>query len=514
MLSLRGSFLKSLIRIAPASINYTRTISHRAVAKMIILPKVLMNGFPVMPRITHGDCDMKDSKFVWFRQINSNGCKKDTNFIELAESFIYTPTEEDIGHCLRLVYYPSDGKKKGRKYMMDTKQPVQLSPSYFPFEERHKHTQKFLESNRDVRFISYNILADLYANSDYSRNVLFNYCPTHALSFDYRSHLIMKELIGYHANIICLQEVDRKFFDNTLGPYLKLKNNYQGVFHRKGGHVSEGLATFYLDESFELVEDHKTLLRHLIRHPKIFATGGDSEVEGDLRALEKHPILSNHESLICKKLLSKFDNIREAISSNAALESRFCERTTILQTCLLKSKKDPNCYVLVANTHLYSMPDADHIRLLQGSTSVKYLEFLIEEFYLQYAQDSTSGANLYLIFCGDMNSTPDCGLFQLVTKGRVGPELVDWKSNEEEAVQGLAVDTRLRLSPAYENIEYTNYTPNFHGLLDYIYYEREKVKVNQVVPLPYHEDVVMTGGIPSDVFPSDHLALVADLTLT
>lgn len=68
----------------------------------------------------------------------------------------------------------------------------------------------------------------------------------------------------------------------------------------------------------------------------------------------------------------------------------------------------------------------------------------------------------------------------------------------------------MKLLSAYENVD----TPNFHGCLDYIYYESKKARVDRTVPLPYHEDIVLTGGIPSDVFPSDHLALVADLTLT
>lgn len=470
-----------------------------------------MNGFPCIPRLTNDDCDINESKFTWFRQIKP-GSRKDHNYSPLAQSFIYTPTLEDVGHNLKLVYYPTTGRKKDRKMMIETKCAVQLSPNFFPFQERHKHTSKFLVKDRDLRVVSYNILADLYANSDYSREVLFNYCPTHALTIDYRSQLMMKELIGYNADIICLQEVDKKIYKNVLSSSLRHFQNFSGVFHLKGGQVGEGLTTLFREDKFEIVQSHKTLLRHLIRHPYVNPREDPVDSEEDSRSLLAHPILCDHESKLCQKLLSEYDDIRQVILKKPPLESRFCDRTTILQTTLLRLKNDPSYLVLVANTHLYSMADADHIRLLQGSICVKYLEFLKTNLRLMI-EELDDESRLHLIFCGDMNSTPDCGLFQLVTQGQVGQNSLDWTSNKEEAVEGLSIDTTLRLQPAYENIEYTNYTPGFHGCLDYIYYEKEQVKVLQAVPPPYHEDVVATGGIPSDVFPSDHIALVADLSL-
>lgn len=44
--------------------------------------------------------------------------------------------------------------------------------------------------------MSYNLLADAYAASDYSRETLFNYCPVYALDIDYRKALFIKEILG------------------------------------------------------------------------------------------------------------------------------------------------------------------------------------------------------------------------------------------------------------------------------------------------------------------------------
>lgn len=57
-----------------------------------------------------------------------------------------------------------------------------------------------------IRVVSYNILADIYADQDFSRDVLFNYCPAYALSMDYRKPLIIKELKGSDCNSVLLNK--------------------------------------------------------------------------------------------------------------------------------------------------------------------------------------------------------------------------------------------------------------------------------------------------------------------
>jgi 2',5'-phosphodiesterase len=35
-----------------------------------------------------------------------------------------------------------------------------------------------------------------------------------------------------------------------------------------------------------------------------------------------------------------------------------------------------------------------------------------------------------LIFCGDFNSTPDFGVYKLMTEGHIPKDYADWKSSE------------------------------------------------------------------------------------
>lgn len=51
---------------------------------------------------------------------------------------------------------------------------------------------------------------------------------------EYRKQLLLKELLGYNADVLCLQEVDEKIFKHDLGPVLGA-NGLQGIHDKKGG---------------------------------------------------------------------------------------------------------------------------------------------------------------------------------------------------------------------------------------------------------------------------------------
>lgn len=58
--------------------------------------------------------------------------------------------------------------------------------------------------------------------------------------------------------------------------------------------------------------------------------------------------------------------------------------------------------------------------------------------------------------------------------------------------------------------KFTNYTTDFADCLDYIFYQCDQVSVIQYVPLPQLQELTYHTALPSIVFPSDHIALIAD----
>lgn len=57
--------------------------------------------------------------------------------------------------------------------------------------------------------------------------------------------------------------------------------------------------------------------------------------------------------------------------------------------------------------------------------------------------------------------------------------------------------------------EYTNYTGDFKGCLDYIFYRKLNISLEGFVPVPVEKVLSEYVALPSEVFPSDHVALIA-----
>ena len=91
--------------------------------------------------------------------------------------------------------------------------------------------------------VTYNVLADSYVSRPNAKSV-FGYCsPRRALvpcllrltlssvsdlDIDVRKQLVLKELLGYHADIVCLQECDQKVFDTYYRPHLQAEGHVNG----------------------------------------------------------------------------------------------------------------------------------------------------------------------------------------------------------------------------------------------------------------------------------------------
>lgn len=105
----------------------------------------------------------------------------------------------------------------------------------------------------------YNVLCEKLASRQ-----LYSYCPSWALSWDFRKTVIMKEIKQYDADIICLQEVESGQYETFFLTELQ-KSNYVGIFSPKSRAKTmneqerkrvDGCAIFYKHEKFELVHNH------------------------------------------------------------------------------------------------------------------------------------------------------------------------------------------------------------------------------------------------------------------
>ena len=70
-----------------------------------------------------------------------------------------------------------------------------------------------------------------------------------------------------------------------------------------------------------------------------------------------------------------------------------------------------------------------------------------------------------------------------------------------------------KMDSAYKDVKYTNYTELFAACIDYIFYQKDNLKLIQCVPTPSEDELKAHAAIPSVVCPSDHIALVADFEM-
>lgn len=304
----------------------------------------------------------------------------------------------------------------------------------------------------------------MYSETSLSKDTLYPYCSPYALSMDYRKLLILKELLGYNADIICLQEVDSRIYKHDL--MLSLCTlNYGSVFNLKND-MQEGVVTFYNQERFDKL---------------------DSD----------HSIISQGISL------DGFNTIWSQIR-NEDLKQTFLNRNTIIQTIALKSKENSEILV-IGNTHLYSRPEADDIRLLQAYYGLMYLYSFAEKIKAENVE-----CNVSIIYCGDFNSVPESEVYQLIIKKHIYDYHNDWESDPDQRIR-MSVKHDINLHSACGTPKYTNYTTTFSGCLDYIFYQTDHLEIEQVIPMPSEEELNLYTALPSVVFPSDHISLCVDL---
>lgn len=355
------------------------------------LPRVILSNFEIFPQVQIDFQTDLQPKYAWSRKIS----KKDPNYsqfkdagrikhgeLKLGDQRTYTPTKFDINHELLFkVTSRLNDQMELETYTVESKK-VWDSPDYYPYEKRHELTRT-KTANDEFRIVTYNILADMYSDSKTAREQLFKYCPEKYLKMDYRKHLILKELIGYNADLICLQECDQSVFQKHLESALKMRSNLNGLMALKSK-LEEGCVIFYNDDKFRLIKESSTKISELI----------------------------NKDS---------FKNLKKIMDDNFQLRGRFEVRPNILQTVALQSKDDPDNLVLLFNTHFYFHPDSDHIRLLHGCLIMKEIEDLINEFSRSYKK-------VIPIVAGDFNSCPEFGVYKLFTQGRADADLEDWRS--------------------------------------------------------------------------------------
>lgn len=340
----------------------------------------------------------------------------------------------------------------------------------------------FKSSPGRFKVLCYNILAEVYATTN-----LYHYCPPWALAWSYRKTKLLREILSCDADIICLQEVEMGQFDEFFRTEL-YKAGYSGVFQAKSRYKGfsdfdkqfvDGCAIFYRNSKFNCLTD--TLM------------------EFSALAQRKPEIQGNPESF--SRLVSK-DNI--AVGVLLEIKEKLPNPITNANGGpVISGSGFPQLFVV--NCHIHWNPAFSDVKLVQ-------VQLMLEELSRNF------GVNMPMVICGDFNSMPDSAVYQLLSQGDVLPDHGDMLHFKYGGYANDGFKTNLSLLSSYSEVlgsepTFTNYTADFVGALDYIFYTRDWIMCNGVLEPPSLAVVRKNTALPNPQFPSDHIALLVELQL-
>jgi len=354
-----------------------------------------------------------------------------------------------------------------------------------------------------IRVLSWNTLCDKYASS-----TLYGYTPASALSWEYRRDSIMQEFHERDADILCLQETAMDAFDNYFNPELA-KKGYRGVFYPK------------------------TRVKHMTGKDQQAVDGCSIFYKSDRYILLDKQLVDFRQTAINRPDMKSADDVF----------NRVMPKDTIAVYCFFESRFTGNRFIVV-NAHLCwesFLPDVKAVQTgilmeLVTKQSERYTRrppIPIEEKRLTKSsvegsevqefpepapsQEYRSNTDIPLLLCGDYNSMADSSVYELLEKGRIPPDHADLKGHSygNFTRDGIEHPFSLRNSYAHlfgtpDEMTFTNYTPSFSGVLDYIWYTTNTLDLVELLGPPDAEYLKRVPGFPNYHFPADHIQIMGE----
>ncbi|RCK63632.1 Glucose-repressible alcohol dehydrogenase transcriptional effector [Candida viswanathii] len=314
--------------------------------------------------------------------------------------------------------------------------------------------------------LSYNTLCQHYATPK-----MYKFTPSWALNWEYRRSALEKEILDYSTDIICLQEVETRTFNEFWLPLMTSKG-YRGHFYSKTRSKTmqdseskkkvDGCATFYRGEKFALSNKQ------------------------------------NFEYASAWLGNDKYKKTEDAFN-------RYVNKDNIALILFLQHKETGE-NIAVVNTHLHWDPAFNDVKTLQVGILLEEIQTTLKR---QHPGEDIKNASM--IVCGDLNSVKDSAVYQLFSTGSS-------KDHEDLSDRDFGKFTEegfhhpFKLKSAYETVgelPFTNMTPGFTDNIDYIWYSTPTLQVKGLLGKVDEEYTSHCIGFPDANFPSDHVPILA-----
>ncbi|KAF2743668.1 hypothetical protein M011DRAFT_496791 [Sporormia fimetaria CBS 119925] len=401
------------------------------------------------------------------------------------------PITEDIKSII-----VEQGTKELIKYFRENAQ----GPEPPPERPWHSLEEEVDTGSETVTALSYNILCDKYCTQ-----AQYGYTPEAALTWEHRRETILAELRDRNADIVCLQEIDQDSFNNFFRGRLAQKPTYyKGVFWPKSrartmdeanANMVDGCAIFFRATKYHC-------------HDKQLVNFSQTAIN--------RPDMKDQQNIF-NRVMPRDDIAVVAFLENLETGTRF----------------------IVGNVHVFWNPDYTDVKTVQVAILLealtKYAERYVkwppltekEKFRFTNGEDGedevppvkpapsqkySDATQIPLLLCGDFNSLPNSGICHLITHGSLesSHDAFGGRGYGNFTKEGIRHPFKLKSSySAIGELAFTNYTPNFVGVLDYIWYSANTLQVAGLLGDVDKDYLQRVPGFPNYHFPSDHLALYA-----
>lgn len=201
--------------------------------------------------------------------------------------------------------------------------------------------------------------------------------------------------------------------------------------------------------------------------------------------------------------------------------NRVMVKDNITVVTLLESK-DTSERIIVANAHLHWDPQFKDVKLVQTAMLMEELENVTKNYANlpprhQIHQYLAQNPSRYpTIICGDFNSLPNSGVYEFLSGGTIPLDHEDFGSYKYGRYTTEGLSHSITVKSAYSHIdelEFTNFTPNFKGVIDYVWYAANSFTITGLLACVDADYMKKCVGFPNWHHPSDHIPIVVSLKM-